>query len=161
MAKPNLPTKKKCCSFIFRNSCSTVLKWISKRAWNCLTEAPLNDNWLWRLFQRHYMTTIKNKGVNIVTLEPYCGMEPRIQPTSQLMKKKNSNTLIAVIERKILTQTKNRWKVSKFNFPCGPRGKNSQNIDLWVFVNYHLRLELPGHWEDICSLGAWSLTLSW
>ena len=54
------------------------------------------------------MTTIKYKGVNIVTLEPYCGRELRIQPTNQLMKKKNSNTLIAVMERKILTQTKNR-----------------------------------------------------
>ena len=34
------------------------------------------------------MTTIKNKGVNIVTLEPYCGRELRIQPNKSVDEEK-------------------------------------------------------------------------
>ena len=68
------------------------------------------------------MTTIKYKGVNIVTLKPYSAQQ------ISLWKKKKSNTLIVVIERKIVTQTKNRGKVSKFNFLWGLRGKNNQYI---------------------------------
>ena len=34
------------------------------------------------------MTTINNKGVNIVTLQPYCGRELRIQPNKSVDEEK-------------------------------------------------------------------------
>ena len=38
------------------------------------------------------MTTIKNKGVNIVTLEPYCGRGLRIQPNKLVDERKRNQT---------------------------------------------------------------------
>ena len=54
------------------------------------------------------MTTIKNKGVNIVTLEPYCGRGLRIQPNKLVDEKKEIKHINSSYRKKSLTQTHNR-----------------------------------------------------
>ena len=54
------------------------------------------------------MTTIKNKGVNIVTLEPYCGRGLRIQPDKLVDARKEIKHINSGYKKKSLTPTQNR-----------------------------------------------------
>ena len=54
------------------------------------------------------MTTIKYKGVNIVTLKPYCGRGPRIQPNTLADERKRNQYINSGYRKKSLTQTQNR-----------------------------------------------------
>ena len=78
------------------------------------------------------MTTIKYKGVKIVTLKPYCGRGLRIQPNKLVDAGKEIKHINSGYRKKSLTLTQNRIKASKFNFLWGLRGKNNQYIRLVI-----------------------------